>query len=251
MDTAKDPFLIAAAIAAIILLLLFAGFLIIITRFQKKAFYIRNKAARAKLEALEKERDRIARDLHDELGPLVTRIFMQVDVCCNRYCNPVAEFLAPAKQNLSILIDRVGEIIKNIDNRHTIEQGLEPSVRTVLEQYRSLQQLDYRFYYKVKNPLPHQVTTGLYLIVLELLQNTIKHAGATGITLKIWQWRGFLFFHYKDNGAKTAYPEQAGGIGLQSLQQRVDLLGGFRETHRQQEKEFQFHIPLKPFHHEI
>lgn len=69
MDTAKDPFLIAAAIAAIILLLLFAGFLIIITRFQKKAFHIRNKAARAKLEALEKERDRIARDLHDELGP--------------------------------------------------------------------------------------------------------------------------------------------------------------------------------------
>lgn len=61
MDTTKDPLLIAAAVAALILLLLFAGFLVIITRFQKKAFYLRNKAALAKLEVLEKERDRMAR----------------------------------------------------------------------------------------------------------------------------------------------------------------------------------------------
>lgn len=250
MDTTKDPLLIAAAIAALILLLLFAGFLVIITRFQKKAFYIRNKAALAKLEVLEKERDRMARDLHDELSPLLTRIFMQVDVCSNRYGSAVATFLAPTKQNLSHLIDRVGEIIKNIDNQHIINQGLEPSVRVILEQYKSLQKLNYRFRYDVKEPLPRPVTTGLYLIILELLQNTLKHAEATGIELKIWQWRSFLFFYYKDNGANLSYPANPSGIGLQSLQQRIELMGGFRETHHQPEKAFQFHVPLNTLNHE-
>ena len=160
------------------------------------------------------------------------------------------DFLHPAKENLSQLISRVGDIIKNIDNKRISESSLEQSVLKILEQYRVMQQLQYRFLYRVKGKLPIPVKTELYLIVMELLQNTIKHARATAITLKIWQWRDLLFFYYTDNGVRPALPMPANGLGLQNLQHRIEHLGGMPEYPLHPRKSFQFHIPLQPIKHE-
>ncbi|MBO9620829.1 MAG: hypothetical protein J7539_17530 [Niabella sp.] len=188
---------------------------------------------------------RIARDLHDELTPMLTQAFMCVDVCSNRYGAAVADFLAPSKEILGEAINRMADIIKNLDDSRVLERGLKQSVLKVLEQYRELQQLQFTFNYTVKKELPRAVTLGFYRILLELVQNTIKHAHASAIEVQIWEWRSFLFFYYKDNGANAWLPLNPEGTGLKSLQHRIELLGGIYES-RRNGKDFQFRIPLKP-----
>ncbi len=244
MDSAQNPILVAAAIIALILLLLFAGFVVIVVRFQRQIYRARNKALAIKLETLEQERLRIARDLHDELSPMLTRVFSYVNVCGKRYGPQVAAFLNPANETLDILIARVREIIKNLDHERILQRGLAASVQEVLVQYQELQVLDYTFTYTVKQALPGPVTIGLYRIFMELIQNTIKHAQASAVSLTIWQWRSFLFFSYTDNGVPMPAEPVSKGLGLESLRLRIELLGGCSEQPASSEKIFQFHIPL-------
>ncbi|SDC79359.1 sensor histidine kinase [Niabella drilacis] len=246
MDTTKDPLIITAAVVLFIMLLLFAVVLTFIIRAQRQFYANSSKTVLSRLEILETERTRIARDLHDELSPMLSRVFMYVDVCSNRYGPAVSDFLLPPKDILSHLIERVAEIIKNLEDERIIKNGLQQSILTILEQYRHLQQLQSTFYYKVKSPLSRAATIGLYLILLELIQNTLKHAHASAIEVQIWQWRSFLFFNYKDNGSGTCFSGNPDGTGLKSLQQRIELLGGTPEANTQPGNGFQFHIPLKP-----
>lgn len=82
--------------------------------------------------------------------------------------------------------------------------------------------------------LPAPVEEGLYRITQEALNNSLKHAGATSVTVRLGMDDGFVVLEVADNGRgfdlhSDAY--QRGGMGLSNMRQRAEKLGGALEIH--------------------
>ncbi len=75
--------------------------------------------------------------------------------------------------------------------------------------------------------LPLQVKQDLYRIAQEAMHNTVKHARASRINVRLWQTSEALLLEVRDDGvgfdAMASFP---GHLGLRSMQERVALLGG-------------------------
>jgi signal transduction histidine kinase len=77
--------------------------------------------------------------------------------------------------------------------------------------------------------LPAPIEEGLYRITQEALNNSLKHAGATSVTVSLGMDDGFVVLEVSDNGHgfeldSDAY--QLGGMGLSSMRERAERLGG-------------------------
>jgi signal transduction histidine kinase len=75
--------------------------------------------------------------------------------------------------------------------------------------------------------MPWPVTLGLYRILMELINNTIKHSGATTIEIGLAAMEnGFFSCTYTDNGHGFNTDANDGGLGLKNIQGRVNALKG-------------------------
>jgi signal transduction histidine kinase len=74
--------------------------------------------------------------------------------------------------------------------------------------------------------LPWMIELGLYRIFSELINNTIKHADATTIEISILLEDGQLFCRYSDNGKGINLDTSVTGLGMQSVENRIDALQG-------------------------
>ncbi len=78
------------------------------------------------------------------------------------------------------------------------------------------------------------IEEGLYRIAQEALNNSLKHAGATSVTIRLGTNDGELVLEVADNGKGFDMDSQVshqGGLGLLSMQERADRMGGSLEVH--------------------
>ncbi|HLF62126.1 MAG TPA: sensor histidine kinase [Saprospiraceae bacterium] len=184
------------------------------------------------LETQERERNRIARDLHDGLGSLMSGISAQIETL---RAQPAIE--SAGSPYLGQLRDMVKEATGEL--RRTsyelmpaslLRQGLEPAIRDlcmnllvkngiepVLEIHADLTTLN------------HEQQLTLYRIIQELLNNTVKHAAAKNVLIQFNSYDHEISLIVEDDGKGFDVPsrKELGGLGLGSLQSRVNLLKGF------------------------
>lgn len=244
MHPSQDPIIITALVTSLILCGLFTVFVIIIVSTQRRYYARQQTAFRSEVDTLKKERIRIAADLHDELSPMLTLAYRQVEAVVEQRQN-AAELLPLAKSNLKTLITRISEVIYNMDDERIIKDGFEHSVRLFLRQHVMLSNLQVRFSCTLRKELSPQYTISLYRMLQELVQNTIKHSKASFIVISIKEWQGFLYFYYADDGASYAQAAIHEGMGLKSLQHRAMLLGGSLEVEHRNGAHYHFQIPVQ------
>ena len=75
-------------------------------------------------------------------------------------------------------------------------------------------------------PLPADVADTAYRIATEALTNTLRHADATGATIRAWTENAQLRIQVSDDGKGMVQPH-TGGVGLDSMQERARLVGGW------------------------
>lgn len=186
----------------------------------------------ASLETQERERNRIARDLHDGLGSLMSGVSAQIETL---RAQPAVE--SAGSPYLGQLRDMVKEATAEL--RRTsyelmpaslLRQGLEPAIRdlcmNLLVKNGIEPSLEINADLTTLNP-EQQLT--LYRIVQELLNNIVKHAGAKKVLIQFNCYDDELSLVVEDDGRgfDVAEKKQTGGLGLGSLQSRVNLLKGF------------------------
>jgi len=167
----------------------------------------------------------LARNFHDEIGPMLL------------YANTLAKKEAetnpsPMVEELKIQILRIMEAVRGIShdlksNEMSTVQSFYKDVCTLLEKIRSSTEID--FTAKVNNGsrvLSHVQYTNLRKIVDELITNSIKHAECSFITIDIKTTERHLRVNYSDNGKGMSPGQQAAGIGLQNIQERVESMNG-------------------------
>lgn len=195
---------------------------------EKKA--MQQKMINAVILTEEKERRRFASDLHDGLGPVLSAInlFFQayLDVADSE---GKAEIEAKLKKTIDSAIVDVSRISHNI-SPHIIEHyGLATALDSFIKPIVSSAKLTCDVDYGSVQRFDLEKELSLYRTLTELINNTVRHAEASHIALRMTVVEGQLRVHYEDNGKGFDLDERMRnkkGIGLRSIHNRIHSIGG-------------------------
>ena len=208
-----------------------SGVAVVVRYYQRRKYLARLR----KLEqeaALQKERARIAKDIHDELGANLTQISLLGKFTQHDLAEPakagahVEKIAAIARQG----VKSVDEIVWAVNPRNdTFSQLLDYAGQYAVD-FLCAADIRCRIDFPEKVPvreLPADIRHGLFMVVKEALHNAVKHSGATEITLSVQLQNDLLHLSIADNGRGFSSPkENALADGLRNMRQRAADLGG-------------------------
>lgn len=192
--------------------------------------------SRRLLVAQEDERRNVARELHDEIGQLLTVVKLDLQTVLRQ---PGTVALAPALKEGMASIDRVVARVRDLslDLRPSMldDLGLLPALRWLVQ--RQAQHLGAGTEVKLSLPpalarLPGEIETACFRIAQEALTNALRHANAHRIEVKLETSAKMWRLTVSDDGAgfDVAAGLQAdvagGGFGLLGMRERAELVGG-------------------------
>ncbi|WP_461048811.1 sensor histidine kinase [Spirosoma arcticum] len=173
------------------------------------------------------ERQRVAADLHDNLGTTLSALHWNLEAMDTTKLSVVEQAVyATINQQVSQAYNDVRLISHNLLPDELAKQGLAVALRGLVEKMN--RNTPVRFRLSGADTLPRldrQTEFELYSICLELLNNTIKHAHASEGFIELTQANGMLYMTVGDNGTGVTN-ERTDGRGLQNVAARVDSLGG-------------------------
>ena len=184
----------------------------------------------ALIEGEEKERNRIAQDLHDGINGDLSAIKFQLMAFKNKLANDVN------KENLEksiAMIDTTCEQVRTISHNLTPYTISQYGLSVALEQFCNKMNhagvlIDYQWFGE-DLVLPKNRQTSMYRIVQELVQNAIKHAKAKEILVYCNNLEEFLNITIEDDGIGFDESKQTKGIGLINIEKRVNYLNAKME----------------------
>jgi signal transduction histidine kinase/Flp pilus assembly protein TadD len=185
-------------------------------------------AARAIVEGQEEERKRIARELHDGLGVLLSTVKMQFTSLKDK--SPQNQ---PLIERASKLLEQASGDVRKISHNMMpgllTKLGLCEAVEDLFEKINETEGLEV----EVEVPedaerLPENKEIMLYRVIQELVNNTLKHAAAKKIRISLTMVPDALEVFYSDDGKGFNVEEkvESKSIGLQSIQSRINFLNG-------------------------
>ncbi|RPE08104.1 sensor histidine kinase [Chitinophaga lutea] len=181
--------------------------------------------ANAIMEGEERERRRVARDLHDGLGGALSGIRIKLSGHQKEQPAPRLE------EVIDQLEDSIGElrrIARNMMPESLLKSGLEAALRDLCESLMN-EHTDIEFQaYGIQADMPTATQANIFRIVQELLSNAIRHAQASKIILQCIQNDRTFLITAEDNGRgfDTAAMSASKGIGLTNIQNRVQYMKG-------------------------
>jgi signal transduction histidine kinase len=205
---------------------------------------------KATIEGQERERERLAKDLHDGIGSLLSGLSMNMKFQRGKE-DPNSEqghFLDEACDMLDEGIQNVRAVSHNLMPATLEKLGLVAAMNEAIGRINKTDDLKIDLS-TVNTPfeLPKEVALGLLRIFQELLQNTIKHAGASEVKVAVEFPPDHIRLHYTDNG-KGLEPEgkKSGGIGMKNMESRVQALDGTFQLNKTNSKGFEaaIEVPL-------
>jgi len=179
--------------------------------------------------AVSEERNRLARELHDGLGSMLSGIKYSLSAVQRHHPEKSDEMLAHSIDNLDVAISG----LRNISHNMMQVTGMEDLQQALLTYCTSLEEstginIKCLFYLEEKQPLPEAAAFHLFRIVQELLQNSIRHANPSEIIVQVNETPEKLLLTVEDNGSGFVLKQalKGKGIGLKSIVQRVKAMHG-------------------------
>lgn len=239
MDEASNIALFESLVPLIALVVIIAlGVIALVQQFQRSLFKQRleqealknnhqQDLLRTSITVQEKERQRIAGDLHDELGARLSMTLMQVKQAQESQATNSEEVLPQLQSQLEEALTATKRISYELMPPQLVNLGLYKALLVLIEEARQAGPLQIKLT-KAGDPnlLPWSVQLGLYRMISELLNNTLKHAEASKVTIELRQEEGTIHCHYQDNGKGLSKTLSNPGLGLQSLEGRASSLNG-------------------------
>ncbi len=178
------------------------------------------------------ERKRVALELHDNLSSLLSAVNMSIQAI-----NPqnLSETEQSVYRNVKHLIQNAYAEVRNIS--HNIlpaeleREGLAVTLTTLVGRLNQNSSLHFSLTLTgLQERLPVEIEFNVYSIVLELINNAIKHAKATTIGISLFRTDSGINVSVTDDGVGMGQNQDKRGVGLQNIQTRLDSLGGTFNT---------------------
>lgn len=224
-----------------------AGFLYLTFQYHRRKQNLHARQVLAQMEGMETERKRIAADLHDEIGSLLT--YTKLKVASLHQSADLRKDQEDINGHLVQMHDALLHIINDLVPDTLQRNGLCHAIEEFVTEFQG--QLPLRISFSaddfVDDRLPPFTRLHVYRITKELLQNTIKHSRASQVKLEMETRKHRLHIFYSDNGKgfdQRNQAKQVNGLGLRNIQSRIELLNGKVKTITAPGKGVTYHIQI-------
>jgi signal transduction histidine kinase len=214
-------FIVAAAV--LILLLFFIVVLILNVKIRKQKEIEKLNAV---ISTQENERKRIAEDLHDEIGPMLSAIKLQI----NNFI-PVKDELEKSvkttSNHLDTVIQNIRGVVRNLSTAKLHQLGLISSIKEFQLTIGKANKIRFNFYHEnIPSTWNEQAESCIYRVIHELINNSLKHSNCNEINLALRAYHKVLLIIYTDNGTHSRNHQANAGMGTLNIQSRIAMLKG-------------------------
>lgn len=189
--------------------------------------------SKAMIEGQNSEQKRIAEDLHDGLGQTLTAANLNLSALeheLGELSPKQQEYMFSLKKLFNLTIQEVRNISHNLMPNLIVEEGLEAALDELCN--RNIKASDLNIHFRMigyEKRLEEHIEISIFRIVQEVVNNTLKHSGASELTIAIEITDNKLTLKTEDDGIGfklTDKTRKQNGIGLSNISVRVDLLKG-------------------------
>jgi signal transduction histidine kinase len=209
----------------------------------------KQKILSEKQQAIEKERTRIATDIHDDLGSGLSRI---------RYLGEMVKLKSSQQQNIlpdiekiavfsDEMVDKMNEIVWALNEKNDSLEAIISYTRSFAAEYLSNNDIECKV--KLPDEIPHYIIKGetrrnIFLSVKECLHNIVKHAGATETVMTI-SAKESLVIQIHDNGKGIDWKNlRPFSNGMANIKKRMKEAGGLVDFKNENGTKVELVIPL-------
>jgi len=185
----------------------------------------RRESARRELRAQEAERQRVARELHDEVGQVLTGVVLELEHAARNADDEGATQLAAAREAVRRSLDDVRRIARELRPEVLDDLGLQSALRSLCTAAASREDLRVERRFELNDPVSPEVELVVYRVAQESLTNVMRHADASEVLVALGNVGGGLRLVVRDNG--RGMPARTdGGAGIAGMQERALHVGG-------------------------
>jgi signal transduction histidine kinase len=224
----ENKILYITILVSLIIAIIIIYFFVSIIRYHRRYMKLQREKIFAEITIRENERKRIANDLHDSLGPLLSAVKLNISHI---------DVGVPADRVIldktAVYLDEIISSMRRISHDllpSTLERkGLLEAVREFIQQVNNKQSVNIQLYIVKEIQVPKDKEIHIFRMLQEIVHNTIKHAQAKNLQIGFSEENGHLLCLTKDDGKgfdreKALTASQ--GLGLRSLESRCEILNG-------------------------
>jgi len=190
------------------------------------------------LDGQEMERQRLSRELHDGLGQSILAIRMRLERLEKAKPERAQEIMGEVQELIADTIKEVRSISNNLMPAVLKDFGLADALKNLCDELNAVADNDITFNPDLeRNKISDKVSTYLYRMAQEALNNIIKHSGAARATLTLDSDADHIRMIISDDGKGFQYFEgmRLCGNGISNIKERVHLIGGQVEISSKQD----------------
>jgi signal transduction histidine kinase len=196
---------------------------------QKEVMHQQDMAARSVLQAEENERIRIAAELHDGVGQLMSAARMNLDAVVRELHHLPTEKLEKLERVVN-LVDEGCKEVRAVSHSMMPNALLKKGLASALQDF--IQKIDQQVIKiqlhmeGLQVRLSPEIESVLYRVIQECVNNVIKHSGANKLDIAVIYEKGSVDVSIEDNGKGFNVHEVSEGIGLKNIKARIQFLKG-------------------------
>jgi PAS domain S-box-containing protein len=192
-----------------------------------------SQVSRKLIEAQEKERNRIGRDLHDDIGQRLALLAVELQQVKQALPDTAVEVSSRmdelSKQTSEIAAD-VQALSHELHSSKLEYLGIVTAMRAFCKEFGEQQRVEIEFRtHDLPSPLPSsEISLSLFRVLQEALHNASKHSGVLHFEVQLWGKPGEIHLTVSDSGVgfDTQATKESVGIGLRSMEERLKLVNG-------------------------
>jgi signal transduction histidine kinase/ligand-binding sensor domain-containing protein len=217
-----------------VIILVFLGLVAAVVRYVSTQKLHRQLQALQQREALEQERSRIARDLHDQLGANLTQVALLGEMAEADRHSPeeIASHAQQISQTARETTHSLDEIVWAVNPSNDTLDGLVTYACKYAQEYLALAELRYRAEVPPQLPavvIPPEVRHNVFLAFKEAVNNVVKHAQATEARIRLQLQPGHFILEIEDDGRGVSKPDPSATRtrnGLRNMRKRMEDIQG-------------------------
>ncbi|HZB36063.1 MAG TPA: sensor histidine kinase [Gaiellaceae bacterium] len=185
----------------------------------------RRESTRRALAAQESERERVAHELHDEVGQMLTAVVLQLNDLAARVAPELRDELLRAQEAARMGLDEVRRIARQLRPEALDHLGLVSALTALTSRFAEQTHVTVR---RRIDPLPSLTAEAelvLYRVVQESLTNIARHAHASTVEVRLTQTHSGIELRVRDDG-QGLDGASGNGYGIRGMRERAMLLGG-------------------------
>ena len=179
------------------------------------------------LGAQERERFELGQELHDNINQILATSKLYLDVAIEEK-EPRIELLAKSRKNISMAIEEIRKLSKELITPSLNDLGLIQSIKELIRSIQMVKKMKIRLNISGldENSLLPEQKINVYRIIQEQLNNILKHAHATTVVIELNKMKERISLQVKDDGKGFDPRARRKGVGISNIISRAELYNG-------------------------